>query len=1306
MGVRATCSHKAYITGDSIRVDLVSSSYGGSARVLTGSSGFANLQYDNLDIANVFADPIQKASLTFSFEITSSGDEAIIDELFQAQEGENQLELFINDTLFWKGDVLIDQSMVADGEAYPYSATIVAKDFTSLEGSSFPLENLRQLKITVLGRILSQTGYGRPIHTSTSWVCNGINASNDYLRQVYLDTEGLRDFGKEADAQISYYEALKRILIANQLKLKQANGVFLIEHLSAHESPASVLRTVYNAAGEYQSQSNVNPIKAANTSQLKIVQGSVNEVKPAYKRVDSRYAHRTQVAGIQLPASIQPGFTGPADNLVDDPVTFTQPFVADAETSISLNGVVDIKPLEGFEFNSVNPPIARIAIKCGVYYWNNGAGAWQTTSIINQFPVNSQGQGILSVVTSPVPEFPASTELDIIFYASNVFPPSITRYLYFVMELLNDDQPDIQNAIPYYLQQVAQYSVDFDAGDYMFGDGPTPWSPSALRNGIGVVDLTTEWQRRGTTPDRNYHLHRLKEVLDFYRKPGLILSAQTDAGVILDWSPVNTLSYRSKYFYFIGGGLDCHEGVWSFDVIENTFASGDDLFEVAIITGSALLTAGIYSAIGLSGGKGIEAGSQFPYRLLLPISGVVNRLVVDLVAGDPPILTPGMVLRVLHPISLLPVEFKVLEMPADGSGFISVEEKEIQSVWPAGSPVFVTGKSLVSSLAIGEFRAEFQQELKGVAVLQQPVSGLVSELDIYSFTFLRKGSVVALLNTDINQIFYAKIMESVSLGPVVVPIQPEVIIAPIGTVLQNSERELNALLSVDPGSVLASVEESMDTNSIGRVTQEFLAEIEYSEIELTSISDEVHLYDDQKLYIHRQKREGYDQIGEIIRVDGDQVLVPGTDTLAIKPKIFEQSYPLETPCFVIETGYQVSTSLTLQRDQIVALAQYQDELIDSVAGLELQVGDAIGDIEGLDVDLGIIGARSALFAETNGNLAIVELLSGTVSSFARVKADQVEIGGTTTFLSATYDPSTKETPAGAQDKADAAQAAAESYAVTQRNQARNNIAAQLGYTDYNDMVAEAVAGRTIINGGYLRTELIETAALFAQTVSITGVLTMGTGGLIKGSNDDWSISTTGITIGAGQGSYEQSRAMRIGNRIRIYGVDGNPGVDGAYFEMFENTFMKFDIDGDLIFDVASGKTVSFNRVISNSAAASADNHLLRRIDADGRFYEQSTADSRFVRTTNTNQSVQGIKIWTHRQDFKGDMRVYGSNGTNYATLEYSGGSGNRVVRIPQFANTTVSLVGGDEQDGSVSPNTRLRLYIGSELYYVSAEKFI
>ena len=70
----------------------------------------------------------------------------------------------------------------------------------------------------------------------------------------------------------------------------------------------------------------------------------------------------------------------------------------------------------------------------------------------------------------------------------------------------------------------------------------------------------------------------------------------------------------------------------------------------------------------------------------------------------------------------------------------------------------------------------------------------------------------------------------------------------------------------------------------------------------------------------------------------------------------------------------------------------------------------------------------------------------------------------------------------------------------------DTFAHQLGYSNYNDLVAKAEAEQTIISGGYIRTSLIRTNELFANVGNFVKELHVG---LISGGNYHFNVSTTG-----------------------------------------------------------------------------------------------------------------------------------------------------------------------------------------------------
>jgi hypothetical protein len=79
-------------------------------------------------------------------------------------------------------------------------------------------------------------------------------------------------------------------------------------------------------------------------------------------------------------------------------------------------------------------------------------------------------------------------------------------------------------------------------------------------------------------------------------------------------------------------------------------------------------------------------------------------------------------------------------------------------------------------------------------------------------------------------------------------------------------------------------------------------------------------------------------------------------------------------------------------------------------------------------------------------------------------------------------------------KANAAQSAAETTAAADATSKRNDVAQKLGYANWAAMETAATQGETIIDGGYLRTSLIEVENLLAQNI------TLQANGYIQSSN--------------------------------------------------------------------------------------------------------------------------------------------------------------------------------------------------------------
>ena len=160
-----------------------------------------------------------------------------------------------------------------------------------------------------------------------------------------------------------------------------------------------------------------------------------------------------------------------------------------------------------------------------------------------------------------------------------------------------------------------------------------------------------------------------------------------------------------------------------------------------------------------------------------------------------------------------------------------------------------------------------------------------------------------------------------------------------------------------------------------------------------------------------------------------------------------------------------------------------------------------------------------------------------IASQIVLSADQVSIAGATVFTSSKTTGEINEAKSAAADdatkKADAAQKAAEQTAESKRNE----MAKQLGYAGYADMVAKAQAGQTIIDGGYLRTALIEVEALLAQNII------MKSGGSLQSAN--YSAGNAGWKI-ASDGSVEFENGVFRGTVNATKGTLDSVTVNGFY----------------------------------------------------------------------------------------------------------------------------------------------------------------
>ena len=133
------------------------------------------------------------------------------------------------------------------------------------------------------------------------------------------------------------------------------------------------------------------------------------------------------------------------------------------------------------------------------------------------------------------------------------------------------------------------------------------------------------------------------------------------------------------------------------------------------------------------------------------------------------------------------------------------------------------------------------------------------------------------------------------------------------------------------------------------------------------------------------------------------------------------------------------------------------------------------------------------------------LAANLLASQIVLDADQINLAGKTIFTS-------QKTAS----LADTAQSNAEATAASQRNE----MATKLGYASYDAMVTAAAQGQTIIDGGYLRTALIDVANILTKNIMVKDK------GVLRSSNYNGTIDADGNITAYGSAGWAIDHAGR------------------------------------------------------------------------------------------------------------------------------------------------------------------------------------
>lgn len=236
---------------------------------------------------------------------------------------------------------------------------------------------------------------------------------------------------------------------------------------------------------------------------------------------------------------------------------------------------------------------------------------------------------------------------------------------------------------------------------------------------------------------------------------------------------------------------------------------------------------------------------------------------------------------------------------------------------------------------------------------------------------------------------------------------------------------------------------------------------------------------------------------------------------------------------------------------------------------------------------GMLKGGKVEFDLTNGTL----LIGNSVSDYQllwdgnSLKINgKVHIGSNSTFDSG-YDPSTKETPDGAQTKADSALSDAKDYT--------DSLEGSLGDMAYEDLVQLAKLGETIIEGGYIKTDLLQVDNLSAIAAKIAGYIIVGD--ILQG--EDIELSPRVIRIGRDTlGPARQAIIMADGTFKDVSTGAGSHGTAGALHldvNRFEVLSRASIISGLKIVNNNNSISIALNDLMPTGSSSKLGSHGLR-----------------------------------------------------------------------------------------------------------------
>ena len=587
-GVQFRCTHKAQTNNieTTFRIDILKDGYSGEVTEVLGYGDVFNLNYDKIDPTEPLKEPIQKGRLDFNILVQGSTEENLLNDIFEAGEGTYQMALYRDDTLVWKGYVLNDLLEISQAD-YPFKAKISAKDFTRLEQFEFPLSSIRRKVITTIGDLLNDLDLGLGFKVYPNWTHEEI--SGDILGNIYLDERQLRDFGEigegaefdEDDRSLTHTQCLELILKSFGMIIRQSEGYYRLFHLSAL-TDTSTTEYTYDSTSALISTQTVNLVKSIDKSSRFILPNSQTNFNAGLKRASATLVHNTAQSEIKFNR-----ITTLTENVLEQSEK-TQFFNSNGKQTLRFKTRVSAEDINSSGLLSNPEAVIRIFIDGTTDYYLTGQGDWvtdETDIVVNLTSYIEHTVGIdryyeffydLEIQSTTIPTSADGTltvQLNLATHSGGKFP--LTVYLTPEFEIISEEDAENSVNIAYGLVSDSDFSKSYNHGTIAFGDGPTPYSPSALYYGTADGERTDGgWSFVGSADKKGIQRLLLEEIMNMQSQATRNLRAELYG----NFNPHELISYESRQYMFLGGSLNGNN-VWSADFLHLNFVEPTVTFQ-------------------------------------------------------------------------------------------------------------------------------------------------------------------------------------------------------------------------------------------------------------------------------------------------------------------------------------------------------------------------------------------------------------------------------------------------------------------------------------------------------------------------------------------------------------------------------------------------------------------------------------------------------------------------------------------------------------------------------------------------------